>query len=111
MEIEETKEGSVVVVSPVGRIDGSSAAGFQESLTGIVDRGDANILLDCSKMIYISSAGLRSVLIGSRKCQEGGGKLVLCALQHSCKEVMDVSGFLSIIENYDARDEAVKAFT
>ncbi len=109
MEIGEEKQGSLVVVSPVGRVDGVVAPQLEKRLTEIVERGDSDVLLDCEQMDYISSAGLRTVLIGARKCRQNGGKLTVCALQPGCKSVMEISGFFNILDAYDTRDDAVAA--
>jgi anti-anti-sigma factor len=107
MEIAEEKVGSVSVVSLGGRIDGLVAPDVEKRLSGIVERGDSHVLLDCAGMSYISSAGLRAVLSSARQCQQAGGKLTLCALQPACKTVFEISGFLSIIDYHDTRDSAI----
>lgn len=109
MEIAEVKQGSLVIVSVTGRVDGFTAPDLEARLSEIVARGDARVLLDCKGMEYISSAGLRSVLIGARKCQQNDGKLVICELQPDCESVMEVSGFMSIIECHKTRDDALAA--
>ena len=109
MKIEEQTVDSVVIVSPDGRVDGSTAPDLEQHISGVVERGDARILLDCSKMDYIGSAGLRVVLAGARKCQQGGGKLTLCTLRAACKSVMEVSGFLTTLDYYDTRESALTA--
>ena len=107
MEIEEQTEGSVVIVALDGRVDGFSAPELETRISEIVDRGNTHLLLDCGKMEYISSAGLRAVLVGAKKCQQEGGKLTVCALQAACKAVMEVSGFLTILDHYDTREAAL----
>ena len=109
MEIEEEKSGSLSIVSLIGRLDGLVAPNLEQRLSSVIERGDTHLVLDCDRMSYISSAGLRAVLGGARKCQQSGGKLALCALQPACKSVMEISGFLTIIDSYDTRDAAVAA--
>ncbi len=107
MEIEEHTQDSLVVVTLDGRADGLSAPDLEKRIAEIVERGDIRVLLDCSKMDYISSAGLRAVLVGARKCQQGGGKLTICALQPACKSVLEMSGFLTILDCYETREAAL----
>ena len=109
MEIEEEKSGSLSIVSLIGRIDGLVAPEVEQRPSSIIDRGDTHVVLDCGRMSYISSAGLRAVLGSARKCQQAGGKLSLCALQPACKTVLEISGFLTIISSYETRDAAVSA--
>ena len=109
MEIEEEEVGSLCVVSPIGRVDGLVAPDLEKRILRIVERGDCQLLLDCARMTYISSAGLRAVLAGARSCQQAGGKLTLCALQETCRTVFEISGFLTMIDCHDTRDAALDA--
>ena len=105
MKIEEQTKDSLVIVALSGRVDGFSAPELEERLMEITGRGDVRVLLDCEKMDYISSA----VLLGARKCSQGDGNLSLCALQPECESVMEVSGFLSMLDTYESRDAAIAA--
>ena len=109
MKIKEQTIDSVVVVSLDGRVDGSTAPDLEKYISGTVERGNTRILLDCSKMDYIGSTGLRVMLVGARKCQQGGGKLTLCTLRATCKSVMEASGFLTMLDYYDTRESALAA--
>ena len=109
MEIEERTEGTAVVVSLNGRLDGITAPDLEAAITGIVERGDVRVVLECGQMGYVSSAGLRALLVSARKCQQGGGKLAISAMQPECLSVMEMSGFLSIIECHETNEAAVAA--
>lgn len=109
MEIAERKNEAFVVVAPSGRVDGVTAPELERRLTEIVERGDSRVLLDCENMSYISSAGLRVVLLAAKKCQQGSGKLILCSLQPDCKTAMEISGFLTMLDFYDDAEAAVAA--
>ena len=85
------------------------APDLEKRISNIVERGDVRMLLDCARMSYISSAGLRAVLSSARKCQQAGGKLTLCALQPACKTVFEISGFLTILDYHETRDAALAA--
>ena len=95
MGIEEQTKDSLVIVALSGRVDGFSAPELEERLMEITGRGDVRVLLDCEKMDYISSAGLRAVLMGARKCSQGDGNLSLCALQPECESVIGRDGGVS----------------
>ena len=53
-------------------------------------------MLDLSKVDYLSSAGLRSVLCLGKLTQANGGKLVLCGLKGAVREIFQISGFLGL---------------
>ena len=73
MDIEEEKQGSLMIVSPIGRVDGVGAPDLEKRFSDIAERGEFQLLVDCARMDYISSAGLRTLLIGARQCQQNGG--------------------------------------
>ena len=109
VEIEERTEGTAVVVSLNGRLDGASGPDLEARIAAIVERGDVRVVLECGQMAYVSSAGLRVLLISARKCQQGDGKLAIAALQPECRSVMEMSGFLSIIECHETNEAALAA--
>ena len=106
-EIGERREGPTVIVSVTGRLDGAAAGDLEEGISGIVARGDSHVVLDCSRMVYVSSGGLRALLICARICRQEGGKLVIVELQPHCRQLVSMSGFLSIIECHDTTVQAL----
>lgn len=62
-------------------------------------------------MSYVSSAGLRVLLICARKCQQEGGKLAVARLQPECRSVLEMSGFLAIIECHETSETALAALS
>lgn len=56
------------------------------------------VVIDFAALDYISSAGLRVVLMTAKRAKQGKGTLVLCGLQPHVKEVFEISGFLKILE-------------
>ena len=109
MELEERTDGTAVVVSLNGRLDGLSAPALEAKVTAIVERGDARVVLDCGQMSYVSSSGLRALLVGARHCQQNGGKMTVAALQPECRNVMEMSGFHTVIECHETSEAAVAA--
>lgn len=111
MDIEEQKTDAACVVSLNGRLDALAAPALEERLAAIVERGETRVVLDCAGMAYVSSAGLRALLIGARSLQQKGGTLAIAALQPDCRAVMEASGFLSVLPCHDTRDAAVAALS
>lgn len=96
-----------VVFAPHHRVDSSTAKAFEQDLINAVDRGDGYVVVDCSNLDYISSAGLRAVLIGAKGAKEKGGKLVLCGMRGHVRKVFDTSGFSKILPILDSQDAAL----
>ena len=109
MEIGERMVGRVVIVTPVGRLDSFRAPLLEARVGAIVRRGDHRIVLDCGRMTYISSAGLRVLVYGARACHRGGGELSIAALGPQCRPVLDASGLLSFLDCHGTVEAALAA--
>lgn len=91
---EETRDGAVVV-SASGRLDSNTAAALEAVLPARIEANAATVL-SLADVPYVSSAGLRVLLIGAKAARAKGHKLVLAGLSDSVREVFDVSGFTAI---------------
>ena len=74
LDIEERKEEGAVVVCAVGRLDGVGAPRLLARVTAILGREEPRIVLDCAQITYISSAGLRALVICAKDCRQEGGE-------------------------------------
>ena len=99
MKIETKKNGHVMIVSVSGRLDTHTAGWFDEALASL-DEAEKHLVIDFSGLEYISSAGLRSVLMAAKKVKENQGSLALASLTPMVKDVFDMSGFSAIIRIY-----------
>lgn len=110
MNIKETKKDKATVLVVEGRIDSGTSAELEKKLIAMIEAdGVKDIALDFSAMEYISSAGLRVLLMAAKKAGKLGGKVVLSGLSANVKEVFDISGFSNIFNIYASQEEAVKA--
>jgi anti-anti-sigma factor len=97
LRIEALSEATYVI--PEGRMDFDAAPAFQEAierLLGAAEKPPA-VIIDGAALEYVSSAGLRAVLLAARAAQRAGIPFALCALQPAVREVFDLSGFSRII--------------
>lgn len=108
MDIREEARGDALVVTASGRLDSNSAAALEAVLPA---RAQANpkLVLDLTDVPYVSSAGLRVLLIGAKAARAAGHKLVLTGLSASVREVFDISGFTSIFTLKADVDSALTA--
>jgi anti-sigma B factor antagonist len=109
MEISESKRHDVVIVRLIGRLDANSAAALEHKLLALIDTGARRLVVDCDALEYISSAGLRVLLVAAKRLRGGDGAIGLAALKRPIKEVFDISGFSSIFPVHGSVDEAVAA--
>lgn len=96
MDIARENDGGVVIFRLSGRFD-SAAAGPAEADFAAVVTGTPRLAIDLSGVDYISSAGLRVILVTARKVQQASGKLALFGLNPAVRQVFTVSGFDTII--------------
>lgn len=109
MEIKEDQVDNQIVVSLTGRIDSTAAVEFEEKLIQIIDSGRNTLVIDFKNIQFISSAGLRVLLLAAKKVKPYGGKIILCEMSKDVREVFDISGFSTIFDIRDNVAEAVKA--
>jgi anti-sigma B factor antagonist len=108
MKITEEPSGDLCLISLEGRLDNESTQNFQETVSKRIDTGSSKLVMDMRQLDYISSVGLRGLLIVSKKLKPLGGKLVMFGLQAHIKDVFDIAGFSSLFPAYPDQEEAVR---
>jgi anti-anti-sigma factor len=96
MDIVRDSDGDVAICRLSGRFDSNAAAPAEAELSAALT-GTPRLAIDLSGLDYISSAGLRVILVLARKVQQASGKLALFGLRPAVREVFTVSGFDTII--------------
>lgn len=109
MEILEAQDGPVAVLRPVGRLDSNSCRALEDRLMPMVEVGGAAIVLDFAELDYISSAGLRVLLMAAKRARATDVRIALSALQQQVRTVFDISGFTALFEIHPSSREAVAA--
>ena len=107
MEISTELRGEVLIARAQDRIDGANAREFQEALQAVVDEHNVAMVLDMEDLTYISSAGLRVILLIARVLQRDNKSLSLCSLSGPVREIFEISGFDKIIQIHDSQADAV----
>lgn len=92
-----TTAGAATVFSPAGRLDSNSTGAAEKLVLARMDEGATRIVFDFADLDYISSAGLRLILVAAKRVKAAGGKLALCNMQDHIREVFAMSGFLAIL--------------
>ena len=110
MDLATARENGILIASPEGRLDGSNAQEFQGNLTEAIDTSDRAVVLDLGQLSYISSAGLRVILITTKALQRQNTELAVCSLAESIREVFAISGFDKIIKVWDSQPDAIASF-
>jgi anti-sigma B factor antagonist/stage II sporulation protein AA (anti-sigma F factor antagonist) len=100
----------VVIAAPVGRIDHASAENFRLQLTPVLEHcaeGRDRVVLDFSGVEYISSVGLRVLMLAAKQVKAQKGTIVMAAMQPVVKEIFDISRFNYVFAAFPGVREAV----
>ena len=111
MNLPTREQAGVLIVSVSGRIDHITSEEFTKSLDPLLDRctqGHPSILLDFSGVDYISSAGLRVLMMASRRAKAQKGVFAIAALQPMVQEVFAISRFNLIVPCYGSIETVCK---
>lgn len=96
MDINISQNDKEVLAVINGRLDTVTSPKMESSLMPYVQEGH-QLILDCSAMDYVSSAGLRVILILHKSLSAKGGKLILRHLNKDVQSVFDMTGFSRIL--------------
>ncbi|MBE2271756.1 MAG: STAS domain-containing protein [Anaerolinea sp.] len=106
VQVKPFADSTVVAVS--GDVDGSTAPALQESILAVAQPG-CRLLIDMSEVGFMSSAGLRVMLILHRNISGGKGHVVLVGLSDDIKETMSATGFLKFFTTAETLDAGLQA--
>ncbi len=109
MECTEQRDGGVLILAPSGRIDSKTAKEFEAQLLGRIESGEPAVLVDGSRLDFISSAGLRVLLMAAKRQKSASAKFGLFAIRDNIREVLEVSGFDRILPIWPGSAEALAA--
>ena len=107
IRMEARREGETLVLQVSGRIDGTNAYQFEEALNRAVGDDDRSLLLDLEELAYISTAGLRLILLTAKNIWKRDGRLAICSLQAPVHEVFTTTNFDRLFSICDSRAEAL----
>jgi anti-anti-sigma factor len=110
MEIrEERLEGDIVVIAVVGRLDPATASQLEPPLVAAASAPTRGLVLDLGGVDYVSSAGLRVLLVAGKRLHERRARLTLHGVRPYVKQILDLAGFSTLFPTCASREEAVAA--
>ena len=98
------------LISLEGYLDAHTAPKFEEAIQDEIDQKRISIIVDCSKLTYISSAGLGVFMTFIEEIREMGGDIKLCGLVPKVRHTFEILGFQDIFELLDDVPAAVQSF-
>ena len=112
MDLSPRRFADAVVLAPAGRIDQNSAESFKAALAPHMERcaaGQDRVVLDLSRVDYISSAGLRVLMLARKQAKVQGGALAVTGLGSVVKEIFEISRFTVVFDIYATVRDALAA--
>ena len=107
MDMLFRSEGAVTVMAVTGRLDAVTAPEFEKKVRGLIDEGNVRLVIDFENLDYISSAGLRGLLVTAKLLKSKEGKVGFAHIKGTVKEVFDISGFYSLFSIDDSVEAAI----
>lgn len=107
VEIQTIKKGNAIVVSVIGRMDATTTPEYEQKLNELIAAGHNTLVIDFMYLDYISSAGLRGILVTVKAIKAAGGKIAFANIRNTVKDVFDISGFGTIFQINDSVESAL----
>ena len=112
MEITNRAYADVVVVAPADRIDHATAADFERAVLRLLEpapRPPAGLVFDFERVTYISSVGLRVLVIASKALRARGARIAVASMQPVVAEILGICRFGTVVEIFPTIDAALAA--
>ena len=109
MEITQEKVGSVMAVALTGRVDAGTSKAVEDALLKLIDGGERRLVVDLAAVDYISSVGLRVLILAAKRLKPLKGTVAPCSLQPAIRQIFEIAGFTTIFTIYGSRSEAITA--
>ncbi len=109
MDVFEEKKGHTAIFSLTGRLDSSSSPEVEKKIINSIDAGSKDIVIDCSSLDYISSAGVRVLIHCHKKTEKIKGHVYLVSVPKPIENVLYITGFLPYFKVFDKKAHALDA--
>jgi|SRR5579862_3039350 anti-anti-sigma factor len=109
MEIQKERVGDTYVVSASGRLDGIYSTAFAKEVADLIIETNPKILIDFAEIDFVTSAGIRAVLLLMKKAEASGVVFALCGVNDQVREVLNVAGLAPVITIYPGRSQGLAA--
>jgi stage II sporulation protein AA (anti-sigma F factor antagonist) len=100
------RAGDVSVLRPSGRFDSVTAASLEKEIADVVATGAPRVVLDLSELDWVTSAGVRVIVISAKRMKQRAGTFVLCNPQPMVRRVLELSGLYGLVSIAGSLDEA-----
>lgn len=111
MRIKTSEKYSAVIIELKGNvIGGPDSEEFSKLLHSYIDEGKKNIVVDLKSVKFMNSSGLGMLISGFTTVKNGGGSFKLANATEKINSLLVITKLITIFENYNSVDEAIKSF-
>jgi anti-anti-sigma factor len=100
-------ENNIMVLEIKGEVDAYTAQDLNKTLLDLLVRGHHRIVMDVSKIIFISSAGIRAILYAHREAVQLGGEVRIVRPTDQVRRIFEIAGFFEILQITDRLQESI----
>jgi anti-sigma B factor antagonist len=109
LEVNVNEVNDVVIFKLLGNLDTNTAPDAEAEINNWLNEGTQKMIISLEQTNYVSSAGLRIFLATAKKITASGGVLKLCSANDVVQEILDISGFSTILDVKKTEEEALSA--
>jgi len=110
MEIKVRQEKQLAIVAITGSVDTLTSGEVTSFLSQQIEDGKKRLIVDLSQVDFMSSAGLRAILVALKESRQQGGDLSLAGAQPGVERILKMAGFTNILKAYVTVKEAIADF-
>lgn len=103
------KTQNITVLEPQGHLDAIGARPLETELAARIAEGHTHLVVDLTHVRYISSNGLRVLLVAQKNAQKQNGALALCGLSPRLIEIFEMAGFDRVFQIFETREQAIQS--
>ena len=109
VEISRDIEDGVAVFRLEGPLDSTTSGQLQSVIMPAAEAAPHRLVIDFARVGYVSSAGLRVVLMAAKQARAAGGEIAIFGLTNPVREMFDISGFALVIAIVETQADAIQA--
>ena len=107
MKLMQNRTGAADVIEVEGRIDASTSKDLETALVGLAGEDGGPVVVDFSRVDYISSAGLRVLLVGLKALSASDRRLALASMNPDVRDVVTLTGMDKVLDCFDDVETAL----
>ena len=108
LQVHSEEMDNGVILKIEGRLDAASSPLLEEKMLAYIDEGKKHLLFDLTGLEYLSSAGMRLLLLGTKRLKANGGVLALFGIHSDVMEIIKMAGFEEILHIFASKEDALE---